>query len=144
MPELRHFLRSKIHRARVTRVELDYIGSCAIDEDLLDTAGILPYEQVHVWNVNNGERFVTYAIAAPRGTGTVSVNGSAARRAQINDVVIIAKGNHIRHYLNGRLVMDFTDNNPELALNEGILAVQLHAGKPMWTEFKNIRFRSLD
>ena len=61
-----------------------------------------------------------------------------------NDVVIIAKGNHIRHYLNGRLVMDFTDNNPKLALSEGILAVQLHAGKPMWTEFKNIRVRSLD
>ena len=61
-----------------------------------------------------------------------------------NDVVIIAKGNRIRHYLNGRLVMDFTDNHPELALREGILAVQLHAGKPMWTEFKNIRIRSLD
>ena len=61
-----------------------------------------------------------------------------------NDVVIIAKGSHIRHYLNGRLVMDFADNHPELALTEGILAVQLHAGKPMWTEFKNIRVRSLD
>lgn len=61
-----------------------------------------------------------------------------------NDVVIIAKGNHIQHYLNGRLVMDFTDNHPELALSEGILALQLHAGKPMWAEFKNIRLRSLD
>ncbi len=61
-----------------------------------------------------------------------------------NDVVIIAKGNHIRHYLNGRLVMDFKDNHPELAIREGILAVQLHAGKPMWTEFKNIRICSLD
>ena len=61
-----------------------------------------------------------------------------------NDVVIIAKGNHIQHYLNGRLVMDFTDNHPELALSEGILALQLHGGNPMWTEFKNIRIRSLD
>jgi Domain of Unknown Function (DUF1080) len=56
-----------------------------------------------------------------------------------NDVVIIAKGNHIQHYLNGKLVLDFTDNHPEQALSEGILALQLHAGKPMWAEFKNIR-----
>ena len=61
-----------------------------------------------------------------------------------NEVVIIAKGNHIRHYLNGHLVLDFTDNHPEKAFSEGILAVQLHAGKPMWTEFKDIRIRSLD
>jgi hypothetical protein len=56
-----------------------------------------------------------------------------------NDVVIIGKGNHIQHYLNGRLVVDFTDNHPQLALREGILAVQLHAGKPMWVEFKDLR-----
>ncbi len=61
-----------------------------------------------------------------------------------NDVVIIAKGNRIRHYLNGRLVLDFTDNNPKLGLAEGILAVQLHGGAPMWTEFKDIRVRPLD
>lgn len=60
-----------------------------------------------------------------------------------NDVVIVAKGNHIQHYLNNTLVLDFTDNNPELALTEGILALQLHAGKPMWAEFKNIRIREL-
>ncbi|WP_145091246.1 3-keto-disaccharide hydrolase [Anatilimnocola aggregata] len=60
-----------------------------------------------------------------------------------NDVVIIAKGKHIQHYLNDRLVLDFTDNHPELALTEGVLALQLHAGKPMWTEFKNIRIRDL-
>lgn len=60
-----------------------------------------------------------------------------------NDVVIIAKGNHIQHYLNNRLIMDFTDNEPNLALKEGVLALQLHAGKPMFTEFKNIRIRSL-
>ncbi|MFM9959661.1 MAG: DUF1080 domain-containing protein [Planctomycetaceae bacterium] len=61
-----------------------------------------------------------------------------------NDVVIIAKGNHIQHYLNNRLILDFTDNHPELALTEGILAVQLHAGKPMWAEFKNIRIREIE
>ncbi len=61
-----------------------------------------------------------------------------------NDVVIIAKGNHIRHYLNGRLILDFTDNDSSAALSEGILALQLHAGKPMWAEFKNIRIRDLE
>lgn len=60
-----------------------------------------------------------------------------------NDVVIIAKGNHIQHYLNNTLILDFTDNHPELALTEGILALQLHAGKPMWAEFKNIRIREI-
>lgn len=60
-----------------------------------------------------------------------------------NDVIIIARGNHIQHYLNGKLVLDFTDNHPELALRDGILAVQLHAGKPMWAEFRNIRIKTL-
>ena len=58
-----------------------------------------------------------------------------------NDVVIIAKGKHIKHYLNGQLVVDFTDEDPKLALSEGILALQLHAGEPMWVEFKNIRLK---
>ena len=61
-----------------------------------------------------------------------------------NDVIIMAKGNNVKHYLNGQLVLDFTDNHPELALSEGVLGLQLHAGKPMWTEFKNIRFRELN
>ena len=60
-----------------------------------------------------------------------------------NDIVIIAKGNHIQHYMNGRLVLDFTDNEPKLALSEGVLALQLHAGKPMWTEFRDIRIKEL-
>lgn len=63
---------------------------------------------------------------------------------QWNDVVIVAKGNHIQHYLNGRLVLDFTDADPARALSEGVLALQLHAGKPMWTEFRDIRIRELD
>jgi len=87
---MRSFLHSKIHRARVTRVELDYVGSCALDEDLMEAARIAPFEQIHIWNVNNGERFITYAIPATRGSGTISVNGSAARRVQLNDVLIIA------------------------------------------------------
>ena len=60
-----------------------------------------------------------------------------------NDVVIVARGNHIQHYLNNRLIVDFTDNHPELALREGVLALQLHAGRPMWAEFKDIRIKSL-
>lgn len=87
---LRTLLKSKIHRASVTDCELHYEGSCAIDEDLLDAAGLADNEQIHVWNVTNGERFVTYAIRAQRGSGIVSVNGSAARRACVGDLLIIA------------------------------------------------------
>jgi aspartate 1-decarboxylase len=86
----RTLLKSKIHRATVTQCELHYEGSCAIDEDLLDAANLCENEQVHIWNVNNGERFVTYAIKGQRGSGMVSVNGSAARRAAVGDLLIIA------------------------------------------------------
>ena len=86
----RTFLKSKIHRARVTHCELHYEGSCAIDEDLLEAADIRENEQVHIWDVDNGERLVTYAIRAPRGSGIISLNGSAARRAAVGDLVIIA------------------------------------------------------
>ena len=60
-----------------------------------------------------------------------------------NDVVIIGRGNHLQHYMNGRLILDFTDNDPDLALLEGVLALQLHAGQPMWAEFRDIRIKSL-
>jgi aspartate 1-decarboxylase len=87
---IRTLLNGKIHRATVTQCELHYEGSCAIDEDLLDAAGIVPNEQVHIWNIDNGERFVTYAIQGQRGSGMISINGSAARRASLGDLVIIA------------------------------------------------------
>ena len=86
----RTLLKSKIHRVAVTDCELHYEGSCAIDEDLLDAANLAENEQVHIWNINNGERFVTYAIKGRRGSGMISVNGSAARRAAVGDLVIIA------------------------------------------------------
>ncbi len=86
----RTLLKSKIHRAAVTHCELNYEGSCAIDEDLLEAANICDNEQVHIWNINNGERFITYAIRAQRGSRIISVNGSAARRAAVGDLVIIA------------------------------------------------------
>jgi aspartate 1-decarboxylase len=83
-------LKSKIHRATVTHCELHYEGSCAIDEDLLDASNIAENEQIDIWNINNGERFTTYAIKGERGSGIISLNGSAARRAQLGDLVIIA------------------------------------------------------
>jgi aspartate 1-decarboxylase len=86
----RTLLKSKIHRVAVTQCELHYEGSCAIDEDLLDAANICENEQIHIWNINNGERFVTYAIKGQRGSGMISVNGSAARRASNGDLIIIA------------------------------------------------------
>ncbi|GAA5784236.1 aspartate 1-decarboxylase [Chitiniphilus shinanonensis] len=86
----RSMLKSKIHRVTTTHAELHYEGSCAIDENLLEAANIREYEQIHIWNVDNGERFSTYAIKAARGSGIISVNGSAARRAQVGDLLIIA------------------------------------------------------
>jgi aspartate 1-decarboxylase len=82
-------LKAKLHRARVTHSELEYEGSCAIDGVLLDAAGIREYEQIHIYNVNNGERFITYAIRAEDGSGIVSVNGAAARLAAPGDIIII-------------------------------------------------------
>ncbi|MDD5375834.1 aspartate 1-decarboxylase [Acidithiobacillus sp.] len=83
-------LKGKLHRVRVTAVELEYEGSCAIDSDLLAAAGIYPYEQIHIYDVNNGDRFSTYAISASAGSGIISVNGAAARRVSLGDVLIIA------------------------------------------------------
>lgn len=82
-------LKAKIHRASVTHAELHYEGSCAIDGDLLDASGIREYEQIHIYDVDNGERFVTYAIRAENGSGIISVNGAAAHRAKVGDLVII-------------------------------------------------------
>ena len=82
-------LRAKIHRAVVTDACLDYEGSLTVDEDLLDAAGILPYELVMVANLNNGERFTTYAITGPRGKGDIVLNGPTARKGAIGDQVII-------------------------------------------------------
>ncbi|MDP2248524.1 MAG: aspartate 1-decarboxylase, partial [Nitrosomonadales bacterium] len=86
----RTMLKSKLHRVRVTHSELDYEGSCAIDEALLEAADIREYQQIDIYNINNGERFTTYAIRAERNSGTISVNGAAARKASPNDLLIIA------------------------------------------------------
>ncbi|MGC2458688.1 MAG: aspartate 1-decarboxylase [Gallionellaceae bacterium] len=86
----RFMLKSKLHRVRVTRSELHYEGSCAIDENLLDAADIREYQQIEIYNVTNGERFTTYAIRAQRGSGVISVNGAAAHKADPGDIIIIA------------------------------------------------------
>jgi aspartate 1-decarboxylase len=82
-------LKGKIHRATITQCDLNYEGSISVDSALMERAGILPHEQVDVLNINNGERFTTYAIAAPAGSGIIGVNGAAARLAQKGDLVII-------------------------------------------------------
>jgi len=84
-----NMLKAKIHRATTTHAELDYEGSCAIDEKLLEASGILEYEQIHIYNVANGERFVTYAIRAESGSGIICVNGAAAHKAAPGDLLII-------------------------------------------------------
>lgn len=85
-----NMLKAKIHRATVTQAELHYEGSIAIDGLLLDASGIREYEQIHAWDINNGQRFVTYALRAEEGSGIISVNGSAARSVQEGDLIIIA------------------------------------------------------
>jgi aspartate 1-decarboxylase len=82
-------LKGKIHRATVTQCDLHYEGSISVDAALLERAGILDHEQVDVLNINNGQRFTTYAIPAPAGSGVIGINGAAARRASAGDLVII-------------------------------------------------------
>lgn len=82
-------MKSKIHRAKVTQAELNYVGSITIDEDLMDAAGLIENEQVHVVNNNNGERLITYVIKGERGSGIICLNGAASRKAAVGDIVII-------------------------------------------------------
>ncbi len=86
---MRTMLKSKIHRARVTGVNLDYEGSVTLDKLFMEAADILPYEMVHILNVNNGQRFQTYAIEGEAGSGVVALNGAAARMVSPGDIVII-------------------------------------------------------
>lgn len=85
----RKMMNGKIHRATVTEADLNYVGSITIDKDLIEAANILPNESVHVVNNNNGERFETYVIEGERGSGEICVNGAAARKVQVGDVIII-------------------------------------------------------
>ncbi|HEY3823819.1 MAG TPA: aspartate 1-decarboxylase [Bryobacteraceae bacterium] len=91
----RKFLRAKIHRATVTQSDLHYEGSISIDTALMRAAGMVEFEAVHVWNINNGERFETYIIPAKENSGEIGLNGAAARRAQVGDRVILATFCHL-------------------------------------------------
>ena len=82
-------VKSKIHRVKVTGADLNYIGSITIDNDLMDAANILEGEKIHIVNNNNGERFVTYVITGARGSGEITVNGAAARKVSIGDILIL-------------------------------------------------------
>lgn len=86
---LLHIFKSKIHRATVTEANLNYVGSITIDEDLMEAANIYSGEKLQIVNVNNGERIETYAIKGPRGSGSICLNGAAARKAEVGDLVII-------------------------------------------------------
>lgn len=85
----RQMLKTKLHRATITEANLDYEGSLTIDKNLLDAVGIAPFERVKVYNINNGERFDTYAIEGKRGSGVIGLNGAAARKGMVGDLIII-------------------------------------------------------
>ena len=91
---LRTVLSGKIHRATVTYADLDYVGSVTVDADLLERADMVGGEQVHIWNTTNGERIVTYTIVGERGSGVIGINGPAAMRCKVGDIVIIAAFAH--------------------------------------------------
>ena len=82
-------LKSKIHRCTITEADLHYVGSIAIDEDLMDAANLIANEKVHIYNISNGERLETYVIKGERGSGIISINGAAARKAAVGDLIII-------------------------------------------------------
>lgn len=103
-------LKSKLHRVTVTDANIEYIGSCEIDKELLELANVQEYEQIQVYNINNGERFTTYAIPS-NVPGTISVNGSAARKAVIGDVLIIAAYGQITKGEVYKPDVVFVDNN---------------------------------
>jgi aspartate 1-decarboxylase len=86
---LRTMLQAKLHRVQVTEADLHYEGSCGIDRALLDASGLIPNQYIELYNITNGERFSTYVIEAPRGSGTISLNGAAARKAVVGDLLII-------------------------------------------------------
>ena len=86
---IRTMLQAKLHRARVTQADLHYEGSCGIDADLLEASGIREFQYIELYNINNGERFSTYVIRAPNGSGDITLNGAAARKAMVGDLLII-------------------------------------------------------
>lgn len=123
----RTLLKAKLHHARVTHSELEYEGSCAIDGHLLDTADILEYEQIQIYNLDNGKRFTTYAIRAENHSGIISVNGAAAHKANPGDRVIICtyagvEQNELAHF-KPKLV--YLDENNQIKRMSNTIPVQV-------------------
>jgi aspartate 1-decarboxylase len=120
-------LKAKLHQARVTHAVLEYEGSCAIDGNLLDMAGILEYEQIQIYNIANGQRFTTYAIRGEEGSGIISVNGAAAHLANVSDrVIICAYANYTNEELvnfKPRLIYMNADNS--VSHNSNAIPVQI-------------------
>ena len=118
---LSNMLKGKLHMAAVTHAELWYDGSCAIDGKLIDLAGLREFEQIDIYNVDNGERFTTYVIRGEEGSGIISVNGAAARKCQVGDRIIIAAcGQYSEEELanhNPKLVYLNADNSVERTAN---------------------------
>jgi aspartate 1-decarboxylase len=116
----RQMLKSKIHRATITDCDVDYVGSITLDPELMRRAGLLVNEQVHVWDIDNGDRFVTYAIEGEEGSGTVQVNGAAARLVRSGDKVIVAslgayEEKDLEHY--SPVVVHVDDDNDVVAVD---------------------------
>jgi aspartate 1-decarboxylase len=120
-------LKAKLHRVTVTRSELGYEGSCAIDGNLLDLSGIREYEQIQIYNINNGERFTTYAIRAENGSGTISVNGAAARLACPGDLIIICSYVILdqKELANFKPVLIYVNNKNDVIRSASSIPVQL-------------------
>jgi aspartate 1-decarboxylase len=119
-------LKAKLHRACVTHSELDYEGSCAIDSQLLEAAGIREYEQIQIYNLANGERFTTYAIRAEAGSHIISVNGAAAHKADVTDrVIICAYGNYTdAELLNHKPKLVYLDEHNHILRTANTIPVQ--------------------
>ncbi len=120
-------LKAKLHRTRVTHSELEYEGSCAIDGTLLDTAGIREYEQIEIYNINNGERFTTYAIRAEAGSGIISVNGAAAHKANPGDRVIICAYGvlNAQEVANHKPILVYVDEKNQITHTRNTIPVQV-------------------
>lgn len=112
----RHLLKSKIHRVTLTQADLNYEGSITIDEDLIDAANMLEYEKVSIVNNNNGERFETYVIKGERGSGIIGLNGAAARKGQVGDIlIIISYGTYEANEItNHKPIKVFVDENNKI------------------------------
>jgi len=120
-------LKAKLHRACVTHSELEYEGSCAIDGKLLDLAGIPPYGQIDIYDIDNGERFTTYAIRAEEGSGIISINGAAAHKATPGDRVIICSYVSVNHHelANFKPTLVYLDENNQVTHTRNTIPVQV-------------------